>query len=76
MLKRNQKAILNNRGTHEIGSVTKSYRRKDVHYYDILTERGITFEGITEDRSFPVFVDHSLSIKLNNKKLKPLHETV
>lgn len=69
MFKRNNPVIIINRGTREFGTVQKSYRRKEVHYYDVKVERGITFEGLTEDRSYPVFVDVELSKKLNNNKL-------
>lgn len=70
MFKRNTKIVVDNRGTLEMATVLRSYRRKDVKYYDCITERKITFEHITEDKSFPVHVNRLLSEKLNSQKLK------
>lgn len=72
MFKRNTQIIVNNRGVPELATVMRSYRRKDVKYYDCMTERKITFERITEDKSFPVHVDRTLSEKLVSNKLTKL----
>lgn len=69
VFKRNQQVIINNRGTKGFGLIEKVMRRKDVLYYDVRDERGITFEGLTTDTSYPVFVDETLSTKLQNSKL-------
>lgn len=72
VFKKNQQVILNNRGTSGFGRVEKMWRRKEVNYYDVTDERGITFEGITTDSTFPVFVNETLSTKLREGKLSKL----
>lgn len=72
MFKKNSQIIVNNRGISELATVMRSYRRKDVKYYDVITDRKITFEHITEDKSYPVHVDRPLSEKLVSNKLTRL----
>lgn len=69
MFKKNQNVIINNRGKKGFGLIEKVMRRKEIMYYDVRDERGITFEGLTTDTSYPVFVDETLSTKLQNSKL-------
>ena len=69
MLKKYDKVILNNRGKKEFGTISKSWRRKEIHYFNIKTERGIELEGITFDSSFPCYIVEDLSEKLNSEKL-------
>jgi len=72
VFKKNQQVIINNRGKSGFGRIDKMWRRKDVNYYDVTDERGITFEGLTTDSSYPVFVNESLSTKLREGKLSKL----
>lgn len=72
VFKKNQQVILNNRGTSGFGRIEKMWRRKEVNYYDVTDERGITFEGITTDTSFPVFINEPLTSKLREGKLSRL----
>lgn len=68
MLKKDSKVILENRGTKEFGTIVRKWRRKDVTYYNVMTERGIKLEGMTTDSSFPCYINEELSIKYNIKK--------
>jgi hypothetical protein len=67
MLKKDDKVVLENRGTKEFGTILKKWRRKDVTYFDVATERGITLEGVTTDCSFPCYINEELSLKFNSK---------
>lgn len=67
MLKKDSKVILENRGIKEFGTIVRKWRRKDVVYYNVATERGITLTGITTDSSFPCYINEDLSIKYNSK---------
>lgn len=69
MLKKDDKVILNNRGKKEFGIVLRTWRRKEVQYFNIRTERGIELEGITTDSSYPCYIHIELSQKLNQEKL-------
>lgn len=69
MLKRGNQVIINNRTVKEVGTITRKYRRKEIIYYDVTTEKGSIFEGLTANRSFPVFVEVELSEKLLTNKL-------
>ena len=72
MLKKDHKVIINNRSTKELGTVRRAFRRKDVWYYDIFVERGILFERLTSDSSYPVYVELELSLKMNQNKLSKI----
>lgn len=67
MLKKDSKVILENRGIKEFGTIDRKWRRKDVVYYNVMTERGIKLEGVTTDCSFPCYINKELSIKYNSK---------
>lgn len=67
MLKKDSKVILENRGTKEFGTIQRKWRRKDVTYFNVATERGITLEGVTTDCSFPCYINEELSLKLIKK---------
>ena len=67
MLKKDSKVILENRGKKEIGTILRKWRRKEVKYYNVLTERGIVLEGITLDETMPCYINEPLSIQLNQK---------
>lgn len=69
MLKRGNQVIINNRTSKEVGTITRKYRRKEIIYYDVKTEKGSIFEGLTANRSLPVFVEVELSEKLLTNKL-------
>jgi hypothetical protein len=66
-MKKNDKVILFNRGKRELGSITKKWMRKEVTYFNVLTERGIVLESLTTDPETPCYIDIDLSLKLNNK---------
>lgn len=68
MLKKDSKVILENRGTKEFGTVLRKWRRKDITYFNVMTERGIQLLGLTTDSSFPCYINEELSIKYNDKK--------
>ena len=68
MLKKDDKVILNNRGIKEFGIIQKKWRRKDVIFYNVKTERGIILEGLTNNPEFPCFINEDLSIKFISKQ--------
>jgi hypothetical protein len=70
MLKKDSKVILENRGTKEFGTIQRKWRRKDVTYFNVLTERGTTLEGVTTDFTLPCYINEELSLKYNNKNDK------
>ena len=67
MLKKDSKVILENRGTKEFGTIQRKWRRKDVIYFNVMTERGTKLEGMTTDSSFPCYINEELSLKYNSK---------
>jgi len=67
MLKKDDKVILENRGIKEFGTIIRKWRRKEVEYFNVKTERGITLEGVTFNCSFPCFINQELSLKYNSK---------
>lgn len=70
MLKKDDKVILENRGTKEFGTILRKWRRKEVIFFNVLAERGIKLEGLTTDSSFPCWINEELSLKYNNKNDK------
>lgn len=48
--------IIRNRGKLELGKITKTYKRKKIRYYNVMTERGILLEHLTTDSSFPCYI--------------------
>ena len=72
MFKKSQQVILNVRGVHKTGIVQSKKRREDVVYYDIVVDSFKLYEGITIDKSMPVYINEELSIKLNNQILNPI----
>ncbi len=69
MLKKDDKVILNNRGKKEFGRILSTWKRKNVRYFNVITERGIEYEGLTINSSFSNYIIEDLSIKLNQSKL-------
>lgn len=70
MLKKGDCAIIYNHelNTKEIGKILKKWRREEVNFYSIKTERGTMLEGISSVRNqLTSFVDEDLSIKYNLK---------
>lgn len=70
MLKKGDCAIIYNHElrTKEIGKILKKWRREEVNFYSIKTERGTMLEGISSVRNqLTSFVDEDLSIKYNLK---------
>ncbi len=65
MLKKDDKVILNNRGVKEFGTITRKWRRREVTFFNVKTERGIVLEGITTNPSFPCFINEDLSNQFN-----------
>lgn len=70
MLKKDSKVILENRGKKEFGTVQRKWRRKEIIYYNILTERGSVLEGVTTNSEFPCYINEELSLKYNLKNDK------
>lgn len=66
-LKKGMKVLFHNRGTWEQGTIQRKWRRKEVLYFNIETERGSIIEGITLDQNYPCWVDENKSLKLNQK---------
>lgn len=64
-LKKGMKVIINNRGTWEQGFIQRKWRRKEVLYFNVQTERGSFLEGLTFNSSLPCWVDETKSLKLN-----------
>lgn len=52
-------------GKKEVGVVKKTYTRKGVQYFDVLLERGVFLEKITNNSEYPEYVIDS------TKKIKP-----
>lgn len=67
-LEKESKVILNNRGKKEFGIITKKWRRKDVTFYDVKTERGIKLEGLTTSSEFPCFINRDLTEQFNKRQ--------
>lgn len=72
MFKKAQKVIVNVRGTNKIGTIESKKRREEVIYYDIVIDSFKLYEGITVDKSMPVYINEELSNKLNEQTLKQL----
>jgi len=64
MIEKDKKVVLKNRGIREFGTVTKRWRRKEVWYHNVKTERGVELEAITVDPKMPCYIDYELSTKL------------
>lgn len=70
--KKAQKVIANVRGTNKIGIIESKKRREEVIYYDIVIDNFKLYEGITVDKTMPVYINEELSNKLNEQTLKQL----
>lgn len=66
-IKKGDRVILENRGTRESGVVLKMIRREEVFYYDVLTDRGVTIERITTQKTKSCHINEMLTIKYNKK---------
>lgn len=66
MLKKGHKVVIKNRDVHEHGIILFKWRRKSVTYFNIQTDKGTFFEGVTCDVSMPCHVVEKISLKLNN----------
>ncbi len=62
-MNKNDKVLLYNRGKREIGSITKSWVRKDIQYYNVLTERGIILQSVTTNPEQSCFIEKNLTKK-------------
>lgn len=69
MLKKGDNIIFNNRGKKEFGKIIYCWRRKDIKFYNIKSEKGIEYSGITTNSNFSCHIVEDLSIKLNENKL-------
>jgi len=66
-LKKDMKVIFYNRGIWEQGLIQRKWRRKEIIYFNIHTERGSVLEGITLDSNMSCYVDEQKSVKLNQR---------
>lgn len=62
-MNKSDKVLLYNRGQREIGSITKAWMRKDIQYYNVLTERGIILQSVTTNPDTPCFIEKNLTQK-------------
>lgn len=67
MLKKQDKVIFHNRGINEYGTILRKWRRKEVVYFNVLTERGVVLENMTTDSTSPCYILQDLSLKLKEK---------
>ena len=65
MIKANMKAVVSNRGSMEVGTVKKRWKRKGVVYFNVYLERGYLMENLTEDTEKQCHILHDLSMKIN-----------
>lgn len=72
MFKKSQKIIVNVRGINKLGIVESKKRREEVVYYNVVVDNFKLYEGITTDKTMPVFINEELSNKLNEQTLKQL----
>ena len=61
------KAVVSNRGSTELGTVVKRWKRKGIVYFNVYMERGHLMENLTEDTDKQCHVLTEMSIKLNKK---------
>ena len=73
MLKKDDKVILNNRGKKEFGTITRKWRRREVTFFNVKTERGITLDGLTTNSEFPCFINEELSNQYNIQIIKLIY---
>ncbi len=66
-LKKGMKVIFYNRGTWEQGTIQRKWRRKEILYFNIETERGSILENVTTNEESVCYVDENKSLKLNQK---------
>lgn len=64
-IKSNNTVLVSVHGKKEVGVVKKTYTRKGVQYFDVLLERGVFLEKITNNSEYPEYVIDS------TKKIKP-----
>lgn len=62
-MNKHDKVLLYNRGKREIGSITKLWMRKDIQYYNVLTERGVILQSVTTNPEQSCFIEKNLSKK-------------
>lgn len=62
-MNKNDKVLLHNRGKREIGSITRAWMRKDIQYYNVLTERGVILQSVTTNPEQSCFIEKNLSKK-------------
>lgn len=68
MLKKGHLVVIKNRTIHEQGTITFKWRKKFVYYYNVQTDKGTIFEGLTTDSNMPCHIVENISLKLNNIK--------
>ena len=66
-LKKGMRVIFHNRGIWEQGTIDRKWRRKEIIYFNIQTERGSILEGVTLDQNMPCYVHEQKSLKLNQR---------
>lgn len=64
-LKKGMRVLIKNRTVWEQGTILRKYRRKEVIFFNIQTERGSILENITFDETKPCYIDELKSLKLN-----------
>ncbi len=64
-LKKGMRVLIKNRTVYEQGTILRKYRRKEVIFFNIQTERGSILENITFDETKHCYIDEIKSLKLN-----------
>mgnify|MGYP006329934609 FL=1 len=67
-LEKDSKVILNNRGIKEFGTITKKWRRKEITFFNVQTERGIKIDGLTTNSQFPCFINEDLTNQFQQRQ--------
>lgn len=69
-LEKESRVILFNRGMKEFGTITKKWRRKDTWFFNVKTERGVEFQGLTTSCNFPCFINEDLTEQAQRASLQ------
>ena len=67
-LEKDSKVILNNRGIKEFGTITKKWRRKEITFFNVRTERGIKLDGLTTNCQLPCFINEDLTNQFQQRQ--------
>lgn len=68
MLKKDSIVVIKNRSKNERGVILRKFRKTGIQYYDVKTERGIVFEGLTTEANDQCYIIESISLKLNQNQ--------